>query len=96
VLRREVGEDEVSVGYFLPRGGGGGGGACAERRFVEVDVAGSVTSVGIRGGISTDVTEVSESFRLGRGMGGFMDCGCWSEGWGGNSLRTDEDRSTRL
>ena len=55
------------MGYFLPRGGGGGGGGCcAERRFAEIDVLGSETSVEIRGVMSTDVTEVSESFRLGR------------------------------
>lgn len=95
VLRREVGSEGISVGYFLPRGGGGGGGGCcAERRFAEIDVLDSETSVEIRGVMSTDVTEVSESFRLGRGIGGFTDC-CWSEGWGGNSLRNDEDRSTR-
>ena len=80
VLRREVGSEGVSVGCFLPRGGGGGGGACVERRFVDADVAGSATSVVIRGAMSTDVTEVSESFRLGRGIGGFPDCCCWSEG----------------
>jgi hypothetical protein len=88
VLRREVGDEGISAVCFRPRGGGGGGGgACADKRF---DVW-SGFSVGTRGRISTDVTEVSESFRLGRGIGGFMVDG--SDGWGGNSRRNEIDRS---
>jgi hypothetical protein len=81
VLRRDVG-DEGGKSCFLPRGGGGGGGACAERRLFATEVVegGGAGGSGCcwesleRRGccMSKEVTEVSESFRLGRGGGGFV------------------------
>jgi hypothetical protein len=79
VLLRDVGLEGTSLRVLRLRGGGGGGGGCVERRLLD-DVLGEGIfcgndsgSVVIRRVVSKDVTEVSESFRLDRGGGGFID-----------------------
>lgn len=103
VLRLGVGLEGVSLKVLRVRGGGGGGGGCVERRFPDAVLGGEVfcvsgsVSPAARGVASEDVTEVSESFRLDRGGGGFIDDNKASEDWtwGGNSRRTEPDRSSR-
>ena len=93
VLRRVGDEFNASAMTLRPewRGGGGGGGGC-DIRLEEVDNGGS-DSVWDRGigvdVLSMEMTDVSESFRLGLGKGGFEG----SVGGGGWSLRIEEVRS---
>lgn len=67
---------------FRPEWRGGGGGGGCEIRLEAVDESGSDSEERGRGVdvLSKEITEVSESFRLGLGGGGFIVA---SVDWGG-------------